>query len=132
MLLPGLPVEYFRVEYEALHVVWFECGAVGHKMSECPGKTRDENREDNGREAETNGNKQEKQLETRLNFNKNKDVSEERFGEWMLVNRKTRNPTHQTKGKLTTKNSMKKDANSFSAKFLKRKSAQERWDHALL
>lgn len=107
-----------RVEYEALHVVCFGCGSVGHRMADC---------KDGLREA-TVSKEQHQKVDTSMekNTGSTKEVDDavsiqptsnnappEKYGAWMLVSRKQRPPGKATKEKGGMAGNRRQISNSF-------------------
>lgn len=86
----------WSIEYEGIHLVYFNCGIYGHKQEQCDAG-RELNERDEGMQepepmaAENNGNNLytpalRKTRESKLL------VGEEKYGTWMIVKRKPRRP----------------------------------------
>ncbi|XP_039008461.1 uncharacterized protein LOC120136524 [Hibiscus syriacus] len=98
----------FNVEYEGLHAICFQCGMVGHRASGCPirspedTQTREE-REDPPRQEEQQNQEEVKEPENiPAKKELSKDLNKERFGPWMLVQRKQRGTRRNSKNKGTS------------------------------
>ena len=75
------------VLYEGINALCFSCGRIGHKLEACPYIVREQNKEQSEDQREVHNETSDTQEEGGLK-DKEKEKSQEDYGEWMVVSRK--------------------------------------------
>ena len=75
------------VLYEGINALCFSCGRIGHKLDACPYTVREQHKEQSKDRCEGHNEMPSTREEDRLK-EKEKDKSQEDYGEWMVVSRK--------------------------------------------
>lgn len=101
-----------RVEYEALHVVCFNCGSVGHREKDCASHARSEPTETHDRNThsntmETDSGVEQNSHDPPIHVKEGNGKQLAKYGEWMLIKNKPkpRRRTEKEKPRQDTRNS---------------------------
>ncbi|KAE8726828.1 hypothetical protein F3Y22_tig00006038pilonHSYRG00002 [Hibiscus syriacus] len=80
----------YNIEYEVMHSICFKCGVVGHRATDCLVNqmenpiTREVNRETKNQDQQ----EMQEEEENKKNQREEKEVTQDRYGPWMLVQRR--------------------------------------------
>lgn len=84
--------EFWRLQYEGLHDICFECGRYGHCSTDCPLKERGND------DPKSGTNQQTKVCSSEASSSGDRGVANGRYGEWVSVQRRQLRKSRKMKG----------------------------------